>query len=172
MTDENPNEQFLKILEENIRIVQKIAGVYTRNSSEREDLINDITLELWKSFRKFKGNSKVSTWMYRVALNTALNFQRKTSRDKVFSSLNDLKVEPVVWLNEDDNSEKTAVLNRCIEELDDLNKAVILLYLDGNSHNEISEITGIFKTNVGTRMGRIKEQLKNLVNSKLKDYGL
>ena len=172
MTNETQKEQFLKVLEENIRIVQKIAGVYTRNNRDREDLVNDITLELWKSFRKFKGDSKVSTWMYRVALNTALNFQRKITRDKVFSSLNDLKVEPVVWLNEDDNSGKTAVLNRCIEELDNLNKAIVLLYLDGNSHNEISQITGISKTNVGTRMGRIKEQLKNLATQKSKDYGL
>ncbi len=172
MTDETQKEQFLTVLEENIRIVQKIAGVYTRNVRDRDDLINDITLELWKSFRKFKGNSKVSTWMYRVALNTAMNYQRKMTRDKMFSSLNDLKVEPVGWLNEDDNSEKTAVLNRCIEELDDLNKGIILLYLDGHSHKEISEITGISKTNVGTRIGRIKEQLKELVIKKSDYYGL
>lgn len=172
MTDETQKEQFLTVLEENIRIVQKIAGVYTRNARDREDLLNDITLELWKSFRKFKGNSKVSTWMYRVALNTALNFQRKVTRDKVFSSLDDLKVEPVGWLNEDDNSDKSAVLNRCIEELDDLNKAIILLYLDGNSHKEISVITGISTTNVGTRIGRIKEQLKELVIKKSDYYGL
>ncbi|PRZ00905.1 RNA polymerase sigma-70 factor (ECF subfamily) [Marinilabilia salmonicolor] len=172
MTDETQKEQFLTVLEENIRIVQKIAGVYTRNARDREDLLNDITLELWKSFRKFKGNSRVSTWMYRVALNTALNFQRKVTRDKVFSSLDDLKVEPVGWLNEDDNSDKSAVLNRCIEELDDLNKAIILLYLDGNSHKEISMITGISTTNVGTRIGRIKEQLKELVIKKSDYYGL
>ncbi|RCW30361.1 RNA polymerase sigma factor [Marinilabilia salmonicolor] len=172
MTDETQKEQFLTVLEENIRIVQKIEGVYTRNARDREDLLNDITLELWKSFRKFKGNSRVSTWMYRVALNTALNFQRKVTRDKVFSSLDDLKVEPVGWLNEDDNSDKSAVLNRCIEELDDLNKAIILLYLDGNSHKEISMITGISTTNVGTRIGRIKEQLKELVIKKSDYYGL
>ncbi|WP_016778308.1 RNA polymerase sigma factor [Anaerophaga thermohalophila] len=171
MTDEAHKEQFLKIMEENIRIVQKIAGVYTRNAHDREDLINDITLELWKSFRNFRGNSKVSTWMYRVALNTAMNYQRKKTRDKVFFSLNDLKAEPVGWLSEDNHSEKTALLNRCIEELDKLNKAITLLYLDGNSYEEISVITGISKTNVGTRMSRIKEQLKNLVNQKSKNYG-
>jgi RNA polymerase sigma factor (sigma-70 family) len=172
MTKDAIKEQFIDILEENIGIILKISRVYAPIAQDREDLVNDITLELWKSFRKFKGKAKISTWIYRVALNTSMNYKRKRSKDRLFSSLNDSGMEPTVWLNEEENSEEAAMLNRCIEELDDLNKAVILLYLDGHSHKEISVISGISKTNVGTRIGRIKEDLKKLVIKKSDYYGV
>jgi RNA polymerase sigma factor (sigma-70 family) len=168
MTDDQTKEQFLDILEKNIGIIIKISRVYTKLAQDREDLINDITLELWKSFRKFNGNSKISTWIYRVALNTSMNYKRKRKNDTLFSSINDFKIETLEWLNEQDNSAESEILYECIDELNELNKAIILLYLDGNSHDDISEITGISKTNVGTRIGRIKEQIKNLVVKKNK----
>ncbi len=167
MTDDKIKEQFLDILEKNIGIIIKISRVYTKIEQDREDLINDITLELWKSFRNFNGNSKISTWIYRVALNTSMNYKRKKKYDTLFSSINDFKTETSEWLNEQDNSEESEILYRCIEELNELNKAIILLYLDGNSHDDISEITGISKTNVGTRIGRIKEQIKSLAIKKI-----
>ena len=74
-------EQFLKIFEENLGIVLKISKAFTSSQYDREDLTNDITLELWKSFKNFKGDAKVSTWMYKVALNTAINYSRKNKKD-------------------------------------------------------------------------------------------
>lgn len=160
-------EQFLKDIEENIGVIIKIARVYAKNSQDREDLINDIALELWKSFKSFNGNSKISTWIYRVALNTSMNYKRKKKNDSLFFSLNDFKkYDTFPWLIEQDNSSDIEVLYQCINELNEINKAIILLYLDGNSHDEISEITGISKSNVGTRISRIKEQIKNLANTK------
>jgi RNA polymerase sigma factor (sigma-70 family) len=167
MTEDKIKEQFLDILERNIGIIIRISRVYTKVEQDQEDLINDITLELWKSFKSFKGNSKISTWIYRVALNTSLNYKRKKRNDTLFSSINDFKSETSEWLNEQDNSEQSEILYRCIDELNELNKAIILLYLDGNSHDEISAITGISKTNVGTRIGRIKEQIRNLAVKKI-----
>jgi RNA polymerase sigma factor (sigma-70 family) len=167
MTKDKIKAQFLDILEKNIGIIIKISRVYTKIAQDREDLINDITLELWKSFRNFNGNSKISTWIYRVALNTSMNFKRKKRNDTLFSSINDFKTETLEWLNEQDNSEESEILYRCIDELDELNKAIILLYLDGNTHDDISEITGISKTNVGTKIGRIKEQIRNLAIKKI-----
>ncbi len=167
MTDDTIKEQFLNILEKNIGIIIKISRVYTRVEQDREDLINDIILELWKSFRTFNGNSKISTWIYRVALNTSMNYKRKKKNDTLFSSINDFKSETSEWLNEQDNSEQSELLFICIDELNELNKAIILLYLDGNSHDDISEITGISKSNVGTRIGRIKEQIRNLAFKKI-----
>src|SRR6056297_2082398 len=164
MTD--TKEQFVDILEKNIGIIMKIARVYTSIEQDCEDLINDITLELWKSFKNFKGKSKVSTWIYRVALNTSMNYQRKKKNDTLFSATNDFKTETSEWLYQQDNSEQSKILYQCIDELNELNKAIILLYLDGNTHDDISEITGISKTNVGTRISRIKEQIKNLVTKK------
>ena len=160
-------DQFLNILEKNIGIILKISRAYTTIAQDREDLINDITLELWKSFKSFNGNSKISTWIYRVALNTAMNYKRKKKNDSLFFSINEFKKNDIFpWFVEQDNSSDIEVLYECINELNEINKAIILLYLDGNSHDEISDITGISKTNVGTRMSRIKEQIKNLAITK------
>ncbi len=166
MTDNRQKDQFLDILETNIGIIIKIARAYSKTLHDKEDLINDITLELWKSFGRFKGDSKMSTWIYRIALNTSMNYKRKKEKDRLFF-LDDLKqIENQSWLIEQSDSSHSEILYRCIDELNQLNKAIILLYLDGNSHDEISDITGISKTNVGTRISRIKEQIKNLVTTK------
>jgi len=167
MTDNRQKDQFLDILEKNIGIIIKIARAYTKTLHDKEDLINDITLELWKSFGRFKGDSKISTWIYRVALNTSMNYKRKREKDRLFF-LDDLKqIENLSWLIEQPDSSHSEILYQCIDELDKLNKAIILLYLDGNSHDEISDVTGISKTNVGTRISRIKEQIKSLATSKI-----
>jgi RNA polymerase sigma-70 factor (ECF subfamily) len=167
MTVSRQKDQFLNILEKNIGIIIKITRAYSKPLHDKEDLINDITLELWKSFARFKGDSKISTWIYRVALNTSMNYKRKREKDRLFF-LDDLKqIENQSWLIEQPDSSNSEILYQCIDELNQLNKAIILLYLDGNSHDEISEITGISKTNVGTRISRIKEQIRNLVTSKI-----
>jgi RNA polymerase sigma-70 factor (ECF subfamily) len=167
MTDNRQKDQFLDILERNIGIIIKIARAYSKTLHDKEDLINDITLELWKSFGRFKGDSKISTWIYRIALNTSMNYKRKREKDRLFF-LDDLKqIENQSWLIEQPDSSHSEILYQCIDELNQLNKAIILLYLDGNSYDEISDITGISKTNVGTRISRIKEQIKNLVTTKI-----
>ena len=167
MTDNRQKDQFLDILEKNIGIIIKIARAYSKTLHDKEDLINDITLELWKSFGRFKGDSKISTWIYRIALNTSMNYKRKREKDRLFF-LDDLKqIENLSWLIEQPDSSHSEILYQCIDELNQLNKAIILLYLDGNSHDEISDITGISKTNVGTRISRIKEQMKDLATSKI-----
>lgn len=165
MTDNK--EQFLNILEKNVGIIIKISRVYAKIEQDREDLINDIILELWKSFKNFKGDSKISTWIYRIALNVSMNYKRNRKNDSLFYSINDFRKEDIQsWLIEQDNSSELEILYNCIDELGEINKAIILLYLDGNSHDEISEIIGISKTNVGTRISRIKEQIRNLAISK------
>lgn len=168
MTDDKLKEQFLEILDKNIGILIKLSRVYTNVAQDRDDLINDITLELWKSFKSFNGNSKISTWIYRVAINTSMNYKRKKRNDSMFVSLTDFKKEEVFpWLAEQENSSELEILYSCIDELNDINKAIILLYLDGNSHEEISEIMGISKTNVGTRIARIKDQIKSIALTKI-----
>jgi RNA polymerase sigma-70 factor (ECF subfamily) len=163
-------EEFLNILEKNIGIIIKISRVYAKVEQDREDLINDITLELWKSYKSFKGNSKISTWIYRVALNVSMNYRRNRSNSSLLYSINDFKKDEIrTWIISQDNSsesELTNILYDCIDDLGEINKAIILLYLDGNSYDEISEIIGMSKTNVGTRIGRIKVQIKNLITLK------
>ena len=170
MTKDNVSEPFLSIFEENAGIIIKISRAYTNTSHDREDLMNDIALELWKSFEKFKGDSKISTWIYRVALNTSMNYKRKKKKDSLFYATNDFQKDEIIpWLveQEQESSSELELLYNCIDELTEINKAIILLYLDGNSHDEISEIMGISKTNVGTRISRIKEQIKNLAITKI-----
>jgi RNA polymerase sigma-70 factor, ECF subfamily len=167
MADNIQKDQFLDILEKNIGIIIKIARAYSQTLPDKEDLINDITLELWKSFGRFRGDSKISTWIYRIALNTSMNYKRKREKDKLLF-LDDLKqIENLSWIIEQPDSSNSEILYQCIDELTQINKAIILLYLDGNSHDEISDITGISRTNVGTRISRIKEQIKNLITTKI-----
>ena len=169
MTKDKQSEQFLRVFEENTGIIIKISRAFAKTSQDREDLMNDIAFEFWKSFKKFNGGSKIATWIYRVALNTSMNFKRKKKKDSSFLFFQDFKkVDIFPWLIEQDNSSESEILYTCIDELNEINKAIILLYLDGNSHDEIAEIMGISKTNVGTRIGRIKEQIKDLVNTKNK----
>lgn len=167
MTENNQKDLFLNILEKNIGIILKISRAYTNSVQDKEDLINDITLELWKSFGRFKGDSRISTWIYRVAINTSMNFNRKKKSDRLYFAADLKQFESPIWITEPPDSSHSEILYQCIDELNQLNKAIILLYLDGNSHDEISEITGISKTNVGTRISRIKEQIKNLATSKI-----
>ncbi|HSV75741.1 MAG TPA: sigma-70 family RNA polymerase sigma factor [Bacteroidales bacterium] len=168
MACDTKRDQFFDILEKNIGILIKVSGVFTRVEQDREDLINDITFELWKSFNSFKGDSKISTWIYRVALNTSMNFRRKKRHDALIVSFFDFKkADGIPWLTENDNSSELEILHDCIDELDRINKAIILLYLDGKSHDEIADVMGVSKTNVGTRIYRIKERLKSLATSKI-----
>ena len=167
MTDDRQKDQFLEILEKNIGIILKIARAYSNTFPDKEDLVNDITLELWKSFGRFKGDSKISTWIYRIALNTSMNYKRKKEKDKLIFPEDLKQFENQGWIIDQPDSSISEILYLCIDELNKLNKAIILLYLDGNSQDEISEITGISKTNVGTRISRIKEQLKVLAFTKI-----
>jgi RNA polymerase sigma-70 factor (ECF subfamily) len=164
--EKNREDEFLKVFEQNTGIVVKIAKAYTNTTHDREDLMNDIVVELWQSFNSFKEQSSVSTWMYRVALNTAMNNRRKKKRDSIFTFRSDSKdFEGLHWLTEKDDTPDTELLYRCIDQLDAINKAIILLYLDEKSHEEIAIITGFSKTNVGTRIERTKKQIKQIIHN-------
>jgi RNA polymerase sigma-70 factor (ECF subfamily) len=159
-------EEFISVFEENIGIILKISRVYAQTKQDREDLLNDIALELWKSYPRFKSNSKVSTWIYRVSLNTSMNYKRRASAGK--TSVNEaIEIDYSDRLTENDANSLIDALYDCIADLDEFNKAIIILYLDGNTHEEISQITGISKSNVGTRISRIKEQLRSIASDKL-----
>ena len=165
MTDKTLENQFIDVFQKNIGIILKISRAFTKNAHDREDLINDIAYELWKAFPGFQGQSKVSTWIYRVALNTSMNYKRKYKSKPVFFS--DIKENKnYTLLIEENNYEGIEKLYNCINDLNEINKVIIILYLDGKTHEEIAEITGISKTNTGTRISRIKEQLKEMINSK------
>lgn len=166
MKENELKENFISIFEGNIGIILKISRAYTNTTHDREDLINDIALELWKSYPKFKGGSKISTWIYRISLNVSMNYKRNKKTNVLFLSETN-QFETSTWLQREEVNEQTDLLYNCIDYLDEFNKAIIILFLDGNSHAEISAITGISTTNVGTRISRIKTQIKKIANSKM-----
>lgn len=170
MADHQIHERFITLLEVNIGIIMKISKAYTNTMQDREDLINDISFEMWKAFPKFKGKSKISTWIYRIALNTAMNFQRRAKK-KIDFMQTAIEIQYPDQSDESEKDPQIEILYDCIAELDAFSKAIILLYLDGQKHDEIAEITGISKTNVGTRISRIKEQLRKSANLKQEQYG-
>lgn len=163
-------KEFLSLLEEYIGIIVKIVNVYTPIGEDKKDLMGDIIFELWNSYPKFRKDSKVSTWLYRVALNTALKTKRKKDNNKL------LFVEELIIFEKgsfDDNLDSKSeieLMYKCIEKLTPINKAIILLYLEDKSNDEIAEITNFTRTNVSTRLNRIKEQLKKCVE-KNNSYG-
>ena len=170
MIDQQQQERFISVLEQNIGIILKISMAFTNTVQDREDLIHDIAFEMWKSFPGFKGNSKISTWIYRVALNTAMNHKRDSRKKRDFLQ-RAIEINTAEPIDETDSNPQIEILYDCIAELDEFSKAIVLLYLDGYRHEEIAEITGISKTNVGTRISRIKEQLRSWVKSKQDCYG-
>ena len=165
MDESELKEKFISVFEKNIGIILKISRAFTKTTHDREDLINDIVLELWKAYPSFKGDSKVSTWIYRISLNVSMNYKRNKKTSLLFFSDSN-QFDTSTWLQDEEDNEQTNLLYECIDELTEFNKALIILYLDGNSHDEISTITGISKTNVGTRISRIKEQIKKIAHKK------
>ena len=122
-----------------------------QQKEEKKDLMQDIIFELWKSYKRFNGSCKVSSWIYRVSLNISMNYKRKKSSTFMFTSLGDFKGDEIPsWIEDSEDYSQLDVLYNSIGELDEINKAIVLLYLEGNSHEEIADITGISKTNVGT----------------------
>jgi len=151
-------QAFIKLIKENEGIIYKITRIYTNNQESQKDLYQEIVYQLWKAFNAFKGNSKVSTWMYRIALNTAL-IHLKIKKKGGYS----VPLEGIVLKQESYDplfEERLEVLYANIGNLGDVDKGIIFLFLEGKKYEEISLITGLTTSNVGTRMIRIKDKLK------------
>lgn len=155
-------ETFTAAIKENEGILFKIASVYTNTVDDRNDLIQEIIYQLWKSYGSFKQQSRFSTWMYRVALNVAI-YQLKVSKKRILT----VPIEDQLYhYQQNDDSgmeEKWKLFRQQIEELNLLDKAIVTLYLDNKSYDEIAEVIGISSSNVGTKLSRIKEKLKTRI---------
>lgn len=156
-------DDFTNLLQSHVRIIYKIVNSYCKKEHAKKDLEQEIVLQLWASFERYDQQYKFSTWMYRVALNTAISFYRKNLKQK--ERYYDRDYTSIISIEDEESvSEKEAQLNllqQFINDLDPLNKAIMLLYLDEKSHQEIADIIGISKSNVGTKIGRIKIKLKS-----------
>jgi RNA polymerase sigma-70 factor (ECF subfamily) len=153
--------QFVALLDEHRKILYKVARSYCRNPADREDLVQEMAVQLWRSFSRYDDRYRFSTWMYRVALNVAISFSRsETRRSRHVVPADDSLLEIAAVPESAEADEELHLLHSFIGQLDELDRALMLLYLDGNRYDSIAEILGISETNVGTKISRIKEKLR------------
>ena len=156
--------KFVKELKDNQGIIHKICRAYTKGEAQHKDLFQEISIQLFKAYPKFKGDSKFSTWMYRVAINTAISLYRKSKRQvrtsEIFDNLKELEYKAY----DDTKDKQVEMLYKAINTLNDIDKALVLMYLDDKPYMEISDILGISEVNARVKMNRAKTKLKNILN--------
>ncbi len=153
--------QFVQLIQENRKIIYKICNSYCVNLDARDDLAQEIVYNLWKSFASYNPDFKFSTWMYRIALNVAISFYRNEHLSKKYVPFSeDLLVFEDNMDSTAESESKLKLLQRFINDLKEIDKSIMLLYLDEKSYKEIAEITGITETNVATKINRIKDKLR------------
>jgi len=145
-------------------IIHKITLVYTDDKADRDDLFQEICLQLWKSYSSFRNESQFSTWLYRVALNTAINYIRKKKKSIRYESFKEVHQLPNI---SNPDSANISLLYDMISKLNRFDRALIILWLEEKNYDEIAQITGISKSNVSVKLVRIKRKLNEMVNSKL-----
>jgi len=156
-------QKFVQIIEENKKIIYKVCSFYCKSEADKEDLFQEIVIRLWKGFSSFEGKSKISTWIYRVSMNTAITINRFNERRPKFSPMENREFAIMKDIPDSDFNEEITSLFTCINELNDLEKAIIHLYLDEISYQDIAAIVGISTSNVATKISRIKIKLRNII---------
>lgn len=161
MSKEQNSKVFMSVVENHKGIIYKIANSYCADYEDRKDLIQEILIQLWKSFDNYNSQFKYSTWIYRIALNVAISFYRKeNSRKPISESFEQGFLNLSETTISDEKEKNLNALHQFISELKQLDKALMLLFLDEKSHKEMAEILGISETNVATKISRIKIKIK------------
>lgn len=155
-------QEFMTVIRTYERMIYKVCYLYSSSSAPLNDLYQDAVLNLWRAFPNFRHECKISTWMYRITLNTCISFVRKEKNMPEIITL----THEADWMTheKDDFNEMLRELYRLINRLGQLDKSIILLYLEDKSYEEIAEITGLTITNVATKLNRIKDKLKKMRN--------
>jgi RNA polymerase sigma factor (sigma-70 family) len=156
--------KFLSDFEKNQNIVHKICRMYTTNRDAHNDLFQEVTIQLWRNYEKFRSEAKFSTWMYRVALNTAISLYRKSTRSVKTQDISDFEYKIKAVDYDDTEEQQLKAIYKAIHQLSDIEKALIFLYLEDKPYKEISETLGISNGNARVKMNRAKEKLKNILN--------
>ena len=151
------DKQFTSLITKHQKIIYKVCNLYMDSKTDRQDLYQEICLQAWKSYNSFRGEAQFSTWLYRVALNTAITFLKK---DKKQIQTTYSEVLPDIKNDEDDIEEKFKAMYKAINSLNNIDKALVMLYLEDFSYIEIGETLGITPNNVAVKMNRLKIKLK------------
>jgi len=152
---------FRTFVTENIDLIRHICRAYARNEEDLQDLMQEATVQLWRSHKRFEGKSQISTWVYRVTLNVCLSQARKSKRQVQTYPLDTLDFADNI---SNDEKEQIELLYKSIRKLKESDRAIMLLYLEEKSYKEIAEILGLTVSNVGVKVNRLKNQLKKMIH--------
>jgi len=156
--------KFLSDFEKNQNIVHKICRMYTTNRDAHNDLFQEVTIQLWRNYEKFRSEAKFSTWMYRVGLNTAITLYRKSKRRIKTQDFSDIQFKISAEEYDDTEEQQLKLLYNAVRQLNDIEKALVFLYLENKNYREISETMGISEVNARVKMNRIKTKLRTILN--------
>ena len=158
---ENIELQFTKMIKEYRKMIYTVCYFFSKDTEEVNDLYQEILINLWKGFEKFRRESSLKTWIWRVSLNTCNNQERKK---KSSVQTIPLSIDIDLYNDDDDHSKQIQMLYDRINRLDVFDRAIILLWLENMNYQDIADVVGISLSNVTTRLFRIKEQLKSMSN--------
>ncbi len=155
-------KEFSQLIQDNQGLIIKVSRLYTNSLEDEQDLFQEIVLQLWRSYDTFKGNSKISTWMYRVALNTAITLFRKKTRAPKTDELQDSH-QGAPLEDDDEKQDQITLLYSVVKMLPNVERAIVMMYLDDQPYREIAETLGISEVNARVKMNRLKKTLKELM---------
>jgi len=162
--NQSAENQFVEIVKTHQGILHKVCGMYRHDPDDKKDLFQEIVIQLWRAFPKFKQESKISTWIYQIALNVAISDFRKESRKpkRVELSENLLNISDNIYDNS--TEEQIKIMHHAIAQLSEIEKAIVMLYFEEKDNEEIAEIVGITQNNVRVKMTRIREKLRTIIS--------
>lgn len=156
-------KKFINLINEHQGLIHKVCIMYESNPEVRNDLFQEIVLQLWKSFGTFRGEAKITTWMYRIALNTAISGYRKQVRKVQTEDLDEVHYNISEYHPADDGEENAQKLQWAIRQLSEIERGMVMMALEEIPYEEIAETIGITQNNVRVRMNRIREKLRKLM---------
>ncbi len=155
-------KEFSQLIKDNQGLIIKVSRLYTNSIEDEQDLFQEIVLQLWRSYDTFKGQSKISTWMYRVALNTAITLFRKKTKSPQTDELQDFHYKDFVE-DDEEKQQQISTLYKVIKILPNVERAIVTMYLDDLPYKDIAENLGITEVNARVKMNRLKKTLKELM---------
>lgn len=155
-------KEFSQLIKDNQGLIIKVSRLYTNSIEDEQDLFQEIVLQLWRSYDTFKGQSKISTWMYRVALNTAITLFRKKTKSPQTDELQDFHYKNFVE-DDEEKQQQISTLYKVIKMLPNVERAIVTMYLDDLPYKDIAENLGITEVNARVKMNRLKKTLKELM---------
>ena len=161
MDKSEQEKKFIEMIKQNERVIYKVCSFYASDDDPLSDLYQDVVCNLWTAFPKFRGECSISTWIYRIALNTCISNFRKKKRVPQRTPLSDIQD---AFIQPDDLTAEINEMYRLIRQLKNLERAIILLYLEEKSYQEIADITGLSLSNVAVKLKRTKEKLIKMSN--------